>query len=270
MLGAIAGDIAGSIYEARPWLGPGKDFPVFTSQSRFTDDTVMSVAVAEALVRGYGNPDLTREEIVRCMHDYGHKYPHAGYGGRFACWIGLKNPKPYNSFGNGSAMRVSPVAWAYDTIEDVEKYAQISAEVTHNHPEGIKGACAVAGAVFLGRMNHGKREIRDYVTGKYGYDLDRPLADIRETYHFDVTCQGSVPEAIIAFLESVDFEDAVRNAIWLGGDADTQAAMAGSIAEAFYGGVSEDMAQQALSRLDGNLYYKFRSWQDWLANEKGK
>lgn len=269
MLGAIAGDIAGSAYEGAPWRGNNEDLPLFTAASKFTDDTVMTFAVAEAMAKGYGNPEFTREELIDCMHDYGRKYPDAGYGGSFSRWLGLRERGPYNSYGNGSAMRVSPVAWAYDTLEDVEKYAELSAAVTHNHPEGIKGACAVAGAIFLARQNASKQAIKDYVESKYGYNLHRPLSDLFLNYKWSVTCQESVPEAIIAFLESENFEDAIRNAICLRGDADTQAAIAGAIAEAFYGGMPDEFIHESLGRLDTNLYLKYNAWITWLGDKGG-
>lgn len=267
MLGAIAGDIAGSVYEFDSWGGDWKDIPLFTSKCFFTDDTVLTMAVAEALTKTFGRPEEAGEELVDCIHEYGKRYPDAGYGGRFASWLGLSKREPYNSFGNGSAMRVSPVAWIYDSLEEVEKYAEISAAVTHNHPEGIKGACAVAGAIFLARKGAGKKEIKDYVSGKYGYNLDRSLGEIKKTYKFDETCQKSVPEAIIAFLESDSFEDSLKKAIWLGGDADTQADIAGAIAEAFFG-MPDSFQQEALSRLDNWLYFRYLRWREWLDARK--
>lgn len=239
MLGAIAGDIVGSVYEFHPIKS--EDFPLFGEESRFTDDTVMTVAVARAILEGgdYGS----------WMHLLGRRYPNAGYGGSFIRWLMADDPKPYGSWGNGSAMRVSPVGLAFDSQERVLTEAFRSAVVTHDHPEGIKGAQAVALAVYLARTGAGKTDIRRELESRFGYDLERTLAEIRPAYHFDVSCQGSVPEAIIAFLESSDYEDAVRKAVSLGGDSDTQACITGGIAAAFYGGVPEDIASRVRSLL---------------------
>lgn len=264
MLGAIAGDVAGSIYEFKPWQGSWKEMPLFTSKCFFTDDTVLTVAVADALMACHGQEEGLKNKLVDNFHDYCARYPGRGYGGRFAQWLYTRQQEPYNSFGNGSAMRVSPVGWAFDSLDDVEKYAAISAEVTHNHPEGIKGAQAVAGSIFLARNGKSKNEIKNYVTERYGYDLNRTLEQIRPVYHFDETCQDSVPEAIIAFLESENFEEAIRKAIWLRGDADTQGAISGSIAEAFYKGVPSDIAQKTTGVLDQYLCDKLAAWKNWL------
>jgi ADP-ribosylglycohydrolase len=234
MLGAIAGDVIGSVYEWRPIKST--EFPLFSSHNTFTDDSVLTVAVAEALLQGSG--------YAAVLQAYYQRYPHAGYGGSFQNWASSGSSEPYNSWGNGSAMRVSPVGWARDTLEEVLAEAQRSAEVTHNHPEGIKGAQATAGAVFLARTGHSKEAIQATIAQRFGYDLDTPLDVIRPGYTFDVSCQGSVPQAIRAFLEAADYEDTVRQAISLGGDSDTQAAIAGGIAEAFYGGVPEHIATQ--------------------------
>lgn len=226
MLGAIAGDVIGSVFEGRQRHIKTTQFPLFGPYSKFTDDTVLTVAVAEAILRqrDYGNT----------LKTYGRAYPHAGYGSAFRAWIFQDEVIPYGSFGNGSAMRVSPVGWAFDDVNTVLQEAKRTAEVTHNHPEGIKGAQATALAVFLARQGADKHTIKTELVARFGYNLDRPLAEIRRTYHFDVTCQGSVPESIIAFLEAVDYESAIRNAISLGGDSDTQACIAGGIAHAFY------------------------------------
>lgn len=231
MLGAITGDIIGSVYEARPTKS--KDFPLFTDYSRFTDDTVLTVAVARAI--------LDEAPYVESLKQFARRYPNAGYGASFYQWIFAPHSEPYNSWGNGSAMRVSPVGFAFDTVEAVLHEAQRTAEVTHNHPEGIKGAQATALAVFLARRGASKAEIRQAIGSRFGYDLDRPLDAIRSTYTFDVSCQGSVPESISAFLESESFEDAIRNAISLGGDSDTMACIAGAIAQAFYRNLPQDM-----------------------------
>ena len=243
MLGAIAGDVIGSVHE-----GSGtktKDFPLFVEDSRFTDDTVLTCAVAEKLLRGGDYIDL--------FHECVREYPLAGYGGTFIRWAGNLKREPYNSWGNGSAMRVSPVGVIFDTLEDVIAEATRSAEVTHNHPEGVKGAQATAVAVFLARTGRDKPAIKAHIEREYGYNLSEGLDDIRAVYAFDVSCQGSVPQSIIAFLESTDYEDAVRNAISLGGDADTMACIAGAIAEAFYGGVPDHIRGPVMERLDDRI-----------------
>ncbi len=269
MLGAIIGDMVGSPYEFHPWQGAAEAFPLFSPRSRFTDDTVMTVAVARGLMQAYGQEQACREAFIDAMHEYGRAYSRAGYGQRFFRWIVTGCREPYNSFGNGSAMRVSPVGWACDSLEETEHYAALSASVTHDHPEGIKGACATAAAIFLARDGAGRDAIRDYISFRYGYDLDRSLAEIRPSYRHKESCQESVPEAIIAFLESRSFEEAVRNAVWLGGDSDTQAAIAGSIAEAFYGGVPQPMRDAALALLDDRLRGDVTAWYGWLSEHRG-
>ena len=233
MIGAIIGDIVGSPYEflenKEYW------FPPLYERRTFTDDTVMTLAVAKALMAGHTEDEDIKAEVIRQMRDYGRKYPYAGYGGMFSGWLIETDPKPYNSYGNGSGMRVSSVGWLYDDINTVLHIAKLTAEVTHNHPEGIKGAQAIAACVYFARTGQDKNFIRKYVTDTFGYDLDRTVNGIRENYSFDVTCQGSVPEAIICFLESMSFGDAIRNAVSLGGNADTLGCMAGAIAEAYYG-----------------------------------
>ncbi|MDD5209614.1 MAG: ADP-ribosylglycohydrolase family protein [Elusimicrobiales bacterium] len=239
MLGAIAGDIIGSVYEN--FHTKRKDFRLFTPLSSFTDDTVLTVAVAEAILSGkpYG-------ESIR---SYARSYPLRGYGGGFMRWALIPGSAPYNSFGNGSAMRVSPVAWAFEKEEEMLAQAEFSAACTHNHPEGIKGAQAAALAVFLARKGAAKEEIKTSIASRYGYDLSRKLDEIRPSYKTEISCQASVPEAIIAFLEAENFEDAVRNAVSLGGDADTQAAIAGSIAEAYYKGIPAEILQRVNKKL---------------------
>jgi ADP-ribosylglycohydrolase len=245
MLGAIIGDIVGSIYE---WNNiKTKDFPLFSERCIFTDDSIMTIAVSEAVLNGG-----SEEDFIASMKKYGRKYPNAGYGRNFRNWLRTELDCPYNSYGNGSAMRVSSVAWALNTLEEVELMAERSAGVTHNHPEGIKGAKATAACIFLARKGFEKSEIKEYIVNKYEYNLSRRLEDIRPKYSFDVSCMGTVPEAIIAFLESTDFEDAIRNAISLGGDSDTLAAITGSIAEAAYG-VPVEIKKQVLSYLDDFL-----------------
>lgn len=265
MVGAIVGDIIGSYYEYRPYKG--EDFPLFPEKSRFTDDTVMTLAVGLGIMQNYQNEEESREEIINNMQELGRKYYKAGYGMRFVGWLQRKSRVPYNSFGNGSAMRVSSVAWVYQTMEEVEKFAKISAEVTHNHPEGIKGAQATAAAIFMARQGKSKEEIKNFIQNQYAYNLSRTIAEIRPAYRFNETCQGSVPEAIICFLESNSFEDAVRKAVSLGGDSDTQAAIAGSIAEAYYQGIPEDILKIALTKLDTDLLIILQSWQKWLKEE---
>ncbi len=243
MLGAIAGDVIGSVHE-----GTGtktKKFPLLGQYHRFTDDTVLTVAVADCLLSG--------TSYIDAYHDYFHRYRHAGYGGTFLGWALDRKREPYNSWGNGSAMRVSPVAWAFDTLDEVLREASRTAEVTHNHPEGLREAQATAMAIFLARTGASKSEIRSEIEGLLQYDLSLSLDSIRPGYEFDVSCQGSVPPSIIAFLESNDYEDAVRNAISLGGDADTMACIAGGIAEAFYGGILREIEWGVLKRLEPDL-----------------
>lgn len=243
LLGAVAGDMIGSYYEFRPVKSC--DFEMFRCGSSFTDDTVMTVATAEWLLTGGSLTDI--------MQSYGRRYPNAGYGGSFVRWIASGQPQPYNSWGNGSAMRVSPVGWAFDSLEATLDAARLSAAVTHNHPEGIKGAQATAACVFLARNGKDKAYIKDYVERTFGYDLGRTCDAIRPSYSFDVSCQGSVPESVIAFLDSTDYESAVRLAVSLGGDADTMAAIAGGIAEAYYGGVPGHIAVDVSTRLPEEL-----------------
>ncbi|MFC1672453.1 ADP-ribosylglycohydrolase family protein [Planctomycetota bacterium] len=243
MLGAIAGDIIGSVYEHHNVRST--DFPLFSPDSTFTDDTVLTCAVAEMIL--YGGDYAEKYRTF-----YGH-YPDRGYGGSFRLWARGRRDEPYNSFGNGSAMRVSPIGYMYDDRAMVLDEAMQSAEVTHNHPEGIKGAQAVAAAVFMAREGRTKSEIRDYVMQRFGYDLSGSVQDLREHYTYDVTCQGTVPQAMMVFLASKDYEDAIRKAISIGGDSDTIACITGGIAEAHYGGVPDEIAREALDRLDDRL-----------------
>ena len=229
---------------------------MFGQNCKFTDDTVMTIAVAEGLMDG-GTP----ENYINSMKRLGRMYPNAGYGGHFRSWLFTDDCKPYNSWGNGSAMRVSAVGWFFDTIVMTENAAEASAAVTHNHPEGIKGAKATAAAIFFARNNKSKEEIKTYVENQYGYNLSRTLDEIRPSYEFDVSCMGTVPEAIIAFHESEDFEDAIRNAISLGGDSDTLAAITGSIAEAAYC-IPDEIKMKAISLLDLPLSEILKRWQD--------
>lgn len=243
MWGAIVGDVVGSAYE-RAGL-KSVDFELFTGESRFTDDTVLTVAVADALLSG--------RDYGQALADYGRRYFEAGFSSRFRSWI-LSGGKAWNdSWGNGSAMRVSPVGWAFETVEEVLAEAERSAAVSHGHPEGIRAAQAVASSVFLARKGADREELKAFVEARFGYDLSRSLDAIRPTYRFSAAAAESVPEALCAFLESTDYEDALRRAVSLGGDADTQAAIAGAVAEAFYGAVPEPLKEGARLRLTEDL-----------------
>lgn len=275
MIGAIVGDIVGSVYE---WNNiKTKEFPLFQERCRFTDDTVMTVAVAEALMNGG-----ERDDFIDAMKKYGRMYPDAGYGGRFSAWLFSDSREPYHSWGNGSAMRVSPVGFWVEPSWDVtaaacavSAYAARSAEVTHDHPEGIKGARAAAEAILFMRYRRkggdgpeeSKAGLRQFMEEKYGYDLSPTLEEIRPAYEFDVSCQGTVPQAITAFLESRDFEDAIRNAVSLGGDSDTLAAITGGIAEAAYG-VPQWIKDKAWGYLDEPLRDVLRRWKRELEARK--
>jgi ADP-ribosylglycohydrolase len=239
MLGAIAGDVIGSVFEAEPTKTT--QFPLFSPGSRMTDDTVLTVAIAHSILRGI--------DYATSLRHFGRRYPNAGYGGSFFRWLFDSQPAPYNSWGNGAAMRVSPVGFAFDSIADVLLEAKRSAAVTHNHPEAIKGAQATALAIFLARQGTSKDDIRDELSQRFAYDLDRSLDEIRPVYVFDVSCQGSVPESVMAFLESEGFEDAIRKAISLGGDSDTMACITGGIAQALYKDVPRDIRLECRARL---------------------
>lgn len=264
MLGAILGDITGSTYEHHN--RKSKDNYLFTKWSRVTDDSVMTLAVAEAFLRAKAKGLLedeaaVKELLVDALHKWGEEYPDAGYGGRFIQWLSFREMEPYNSWGNGSAMRVSPAGWMGSNMDEVRRLARWSAEVTHNHEEGVKGAEAVASAIYMARTDCSKAEIKAYVETEFGYDLDRTCDEIRPDYYFDVSCQGSVPEAIIAFLDGEDFEDTIRNAISLGGDSDTIAAMAGSIAEAYFG-IPAWMEAKAMEYLDDEMAEVLEAFKD--------
>lgn len=239
MIGAIAGDIIGSVFEQHPIKS--RNFPLFIQSSRFTDDTVLTVAIANAI--------LHQRDYAMVLKSYGRRYPTAGYGMSFFNWMQSDDPRPYNSWGNGSAMRVSSVGFAFDSIRKVLNEAKKTASVTHNHPEGIKGAQATALAIFLARQGADKSDIRSHISDRFQYNLGRSLDDIRPHYTFDVSCQGSVPESIIAFLESKDFEDAVRLAVSLGGDSDTMASIAGGIAQAYYRYIPLPIIEEVRRRL---------------------
>lgn len=230
ILGAIAGDVIGSVYEFNNTQTT--DFPLFKRETTFTDDTVMTIAIADAI--------LHNKDFAQTILDYGKRYPNRGYGTSFFKWLAHDTPAPpYNSWGNGSAMRVSAVGFAYNDLDKVLKKAEKTAVVTHNHPEGIKGAQATAAAIFLARTGKNKAEIKAYIEQKFGYDLDFTLDEIRPTFPFDESCQGTVPQSIVAFLESTDYDSAIRLAISLGGDSDTIACITGGIAIAFYKEMSQ-------------------------------
>ena len=266
MYGAILGDIVGSPYEFD--MGDkAKDFPLFSEDSYFTDDTVMTIAVAEAFMDAPDDENAVRQRLVQSMQKWGHHYPGAGYGVRFSSWLDSKNPQPYNSWGNGSAMRMSAVAWLYDDLDTVRHMARLSAEVTHNHPEGIKGAEATAAAIFLARTGHSKAEIKDYIENEFHYDLSRTCDEIRPAYHHVESCQETVPEAITAFLEGDSFEDAIRTAVSLGGDCDTLTAIAGSIAEGFYG-VPAALKSHCRARLPRTLLEVLERFDDHIAKSR--
>lgn len=243
MIGAIAGDIIGSVYEAHPIKTT--DFPLFEKGCTFTDDTVLTVALADNILNGTDVSDTFKK--------YFFLYPKAGYGQSFIIWARSSCRKPYNSWGNGSAMRVSPIGFAFDSLEEVLAQAKQSAEVTHNHLEGIRGAQATASAIFLARTGKSKNQIKSYIESVFAYKLSEPLDSIRKDYSFDVSCQGSVPQSITAFLESNDYEDAVRKAISLGGDSDTLACITGGIAQAFYKKISTSIMVQVFNILDARL-----------------
>ena len=255
IIGAICGDIIGSTREFDPIKT--KDFELFTEFSIFTDDTIMTLAIAEWLIRNKNSSDV----LIKELQYWGNMYPNAGYGRMFIDWLCEFHPKPYNSWANGSAMRVSPCAWAADSLKEAQELARFSSVVTHNHPEGIKGALATVDAIYLARTGFTKDEIKEHVESEYEYDLDRSLDEIRPDYSFDVSCAGSVPESIICFLDAKDFEDTVRNAVSLGGDADTQAAIAGSIASAYWD-VPKSIADEAIGRLDSGLYKVFIEFEE--------
>ncbi len=256
MLGAMIGDIVGSVYE---WNNiKSIDFKLFQPNCTFTDDTVLTAATAKAIITGMSYTDA--------YQDFARRYPGRGYGGNFSRWIYADDPQPYNSWGNGSAMRVSPVGFAYNTVKEVLTEAERSAAVTHNHPEGIRGAQSTALAILLARQGFSKPEIREKINARFKYDLSRSLDEIRPDYSFDVSCQGSVPEAIIAFLESDSFEDAIRKAISLGGDSDTIACITGGIAEAFYGGVPEAITSEGQVYLPEEFLEILDDFRIWCAH----
>lgn len=249
MLGAIIGDIVGSRFEFDNHKS--KDFELFTDECFATDDSVMTLAVAQAILACEGDYALLGEAVVRSMRELGRLYPFAGYGGMFSQWLDSDNPRPYNSYGNGAAMRVSACGFAARSLDEAILLSGKVTEVTHNHPEGLKGAEATAAAIRLALEGKGNPDIRNHINALY-YNMDFSLDGIRPSYAFDESCQRTVPQAIMAFLESTGFEDAVRNAVSIGGDSDTVAAITGAIAQAYYG-VPDGIRRQALTYLDSRL-----------------
>lgn len=253
MIGAIIGDMVGAPYEFDQG-DKTKDFDMWNPKAQFTDDTVMTIAVAEALLRVGSEPAefAVKSAVIETMQRWGKAYPNAGYGARFIHWIVEEDPQPYGSWGNGSAMRVSAAGWLYDSIERTKEVAGWTAAVTHNHPEGIKGAQATACAIYMARNVSSKDEIRDYISSEFGYDLSRTCDEIRPHYHHVESCQETVPEAITAFLEGDDFEDVIRTAVSLGGDSDTLTCIAGGIAETFYE-IPDEMRMECIGRLSMDI-----------------
>ena len=273
MLGAVVGDIVGSPFEfdRNRKTAYSKEYPLVSEYSCFTDDSVMTLAVADALMCAMPHKgDKTSEAefkhyVIKSMRSFANVHPDAGYGRRFFQWLTDSSPNPYNSWGNGSAMRVSPVAWAFDNLEDVEKFAAVSSRVTHNNPEGIRGAKATAAAIFLARTGKSKAEIKHYISEKYYYDLTRTLDEIRPDYHHIESCPKTVPEAVTAFLEGENFEDVLRCAVSLSGDADTLTAIAASIAEGFYG-IPEEISRMIVPKLSDFLMGTMIKWEIWRHN----
>jgi len=257
MIGAIAGDIIGSVYERHPIKT--KDFKLFSPKCDFTDDSVLTIALADSI--------LTGTPYVENLRTFYLWYQEAGYGGSFHCWAQDPKAGPYNSWGNGAAMRISPVGYAYDDLQTVLDKAAVFTEVTHNHPEGIKGAQATAASIFLARLGRSKADIKEYVERQFGYKLDMHTDDIRPDYEFDVSCQGTVPQAIRAFIDSTDYEDAIRTAISLGGDSDTLACITGGIAQAFYGKVPKTIQRKVYSTLDDRLGAITRQFMEGYCSE---
>ena len=249
MLGAVIGDIVGSRFE---WNNiKTKDFEFFTQNCSFTDDSVLTIAIANALLRSKEDYSDLSDNAIKYLQDFGNTYYYKGYGNHFLRWLKMDNPLPYNSWGNGAAMRVSACGWVGKDLEEVKHISRLVTKISHNHPEGIKGAEATAIAIFLARNGCTIAEIRDFIMEKY-YDINFTLDEIRPDYFFNESCQGTVPQALVAFFESTDFEDAIRNAISIGGDSDTIASITGSIAEAYYG-IPEEIKAEGLSFLTEDL-----------------
>ena len=264
MLGAIFGDIVGSVYEFNNTYN--YNFRLLSDWSQFTDDTVMTLAVAKALMESYGKSDEeVRETLINCMKQLGKRYPDAGYGGMFYNWVLGDNREPYNSYGNGSAMRVSAAGWMYDSLEETLHAAKLSAEVTHNHPEGIKGAQVTAAAIYMARTGKSKEEIRDYIEKNFGYDLHKSMKDIVSRGHGEEICQVSVPQALVCFLLSDSYIDTIRKSVCIGGDSDTIACIAGSIAEAYYG-MDEKYKEETMKRLPEDLQEKVNDFEGYRKN----
>ena len=263
MFGAIIGDIIGSRFEF--FNTNTKDFNLFDEDCRFTDDSVMTIAICKAILESNGNHEILSKKTIENMQYLGEIYPGAGYGMMFSSWLEDSDPQPYNSFGNGAAMRVSAVAYEADTIEEVKKLSKLVTEVTHNHPEGLKGAEATAIAIFLSRIGMSKEEIKEYITKHY-YKLDFTIDEIKDSYGFDETCRGSVPQALECFFESTDFEDAIRIAISLGGDSDTIGAITGSIAGAYYG-IPAYIKESAITYLEPQLYNILKDFEIYYLNK---
>lgn len=268
MYGAILGDIIGSPYEF-DMGNKSKEFPLFSRNSMFTDDTIMTLAVAEAFIDAPDDDETIRSRLINSMQKWGRLYPRAGYGLRFSDWLESDDPQPYNSWGNGSAMRVSSVAWLFNDITTVRRMARLSAEVTHNHPEGIKGAEATASAIFLARTGSTKQEIKEYMDREFEYSLVLSCDEIRPNYHHVESCQETVPEAVTAFLEGESFEDVIRTAVSLGGDCDTLTCIAGSIAEGFYG-VPEELKAECEKRLPEAFVLLLRVFEDAILENANK
>lgn len=269
MIGAIAGDIIGSPYEFDYNNIKTTKFPLWNPNCSFTDDSIMSLAIASALMMSQDNKTDFEQEAVSSMRRFGLRYPYAGYGTRFSAWLVEDDPQPYDSWGNGSAMRVSAIGWAFDSLEETEEYAMRSARVTHNHPEGIKGAQATAAAVFLARTGSGKKDIRTYIEQRFNYDFSRTLDDIRPDYHHVESCQKTVPESMTAFFESDGYEDAIRKVISIGGDSDTTACICGSIAEAYYG-MPKEIETEARNKLDPFLLEVLDRWNAWIKQRQNQ
>lgn len=268
MIGAILGDIIGSPYEFDR-SGKTKDFPLFIPESRYTDDSVMTIAVGEAVLDTLEQEETTLcDAVVRSMQKWGRRYPYAGYGGRFIEWLHQRKPHPYNSWGNGSAMRVSSVGWLFDTLEETRFAAKDTSKVTHNHPEGIKGAEATAAVIWAARNHWSKPQIRKYVEKEF-YPLKNTCDQIRPGYHFDVSCQGTVPQAITAFLEGESYEDVIRTAVSLGGDCDTLTCIAGGMAEAFYG-VPEELKAECRKRIEPDMRKVLDRFEDYRQKQQNK
>lgn len=268
LYGAILGDIIGSRFEFDRG-GKTKEFKLFEMDSQFTDDTVMSVAVADGLIRsGYNADEKTiKKNLIDAMKFWGRHYPYAGYGSSFRMWLKEEDPKPYGSWGNGSAMRVSPVGYLYDTLERTLEVAKWSAEISHNHPEGIKGAQCTAGVIFMARIGRGKTEIRQFVKDMFGYNIDTTVDELRKKHRHDESCMDSLPKALVAFFEGEDYEDTVRNAVSLGGDTDTIAAIAGSMAEAYWG-VPEDLRLECRKRVNRYIKEVLDSFEKLMSQDK--